>query len=388
MAAAVLLLTGIAAWTCGQLLQREVERATSRGFETVAVQTAGKIDQLLLDRRHLLQFVARRVATIPADRADLLRDDLDALLESQPDLAWAGLADHRGTVIAASQRQFERSSVERTLWFRSGQRAPSVGAIREVPELASLAALADDNSARVLEMAVPVVTSGHAAVGVLGAYLRWTAVHDIVRSVVPDTLSSEHVGVTLYDGAGVPLLDTGGLGWTQPPDAPAGQTGAGPSGVFVERSLPRITCLTGYARVAGSRDGRGAGWMIAVRQPLSDVLAPVGRLRREILLGGTLLAIVFAELGWLLAMPVSRQLRRIATAAARIEQGDVLAMLPAEPGSGELARACDALRRLIERLRSPAGETPQSNPGRPAPLPRPGDSDATGPGDRPPPSRP
>ena len=347
--ALVLLLAGSA----GEILHRQIERQLGPSFENLAHQVGDKLDRTLYERTRQLQFTAslapfRDVTAPVAERHAVL----ESLHDASPDYAWVGFADATGTVLAASQHLFEGAKATGDAWFRGARRQPFVGAVREFPALAGAVPAVGADAPRFLDLAVPVNTTNGQFLGVLGAHVRWSWARDVQLSVVPDAARREHLGVTIYAATGEVILDSGGSGWSEPPDAPPGLSDRpGTRGNLTEHAAGGTVYLTGYARTRGFRDYRGAGWLVVVRQPVADAFAPVPELRASILHAGLVLVVALGALSWIFAARIERRLRAVATAADRIGSGDILSLMPRPRGDSQLARMCAALGDMVGKFR-------------------------------------
>ena len=215
-----LLLSVALTFTVRLQTRQRLENDLAAQFETLAAQVTDKIDRTLYERRRLLQVASsldpvRLPALNIADR----RRFLDTLQENTPDLAWLGLVDADGNVVAAAQRHLEGTSVSRRNWFQVAKEQPLVSGPREAPELnrANLEE-SSDGPTRYVDLAVPVLGANGQSLGVLGAQPGWTWTREIERSVIPEAARKAKIGVTLYSGPTEVLLDSGVSGWTQPPD--------------------------------------------------------------------------------------------------------------------------------------------------------------------------
>lgn len=364
--------TALVAWLAGDALQRSLETQAAAALETLAVQVSDKLDRALFERYRTLQLAAslpsvRAYGQSPADR----RRVLAVLQETTPDFAWLGFVDATGRVIAGTGGHFEGTSVELRTWFRQARNQPYAGSLREIPELARLAPATETDPSgdtpaapRFLDLAVPVSGADGEFAGVLAAHLRWEWSRDIQASVIPESARRQLLGVTVYGAANETLLDSGGSGWTLPPDAPVLPDPRRPRGAFTEPTAGGTTYLTGFMRSRGHREYRGLGWITAVRQPVDRVFAPVATLRRRLVGWGLVLSLAGAVGAWVFAGRISRRLRSVAAAAERIREGDVLAVLPSARGEGELEHMCTALGGLVEdlRARDPAHAPPKLAP--------------------------
>ena len=347
--------TVLVASLAGRSLRQSLERQLGGHFETLAGQMSDKLDRTIYERYRTLQLAA---SLAPLRATDATSTDrrrvLTALQESTPDFAWIGFVDPTGRIDTATAGLGEGSSAEARPWFRGAREQAYAGNLREAPEIAAAAAPAGegDVSRRVLDLAVPVTGADGQFAGVLAAHLRWGWAREVQLSVVPEAARRERLGVTVYSAAGDALLDSGGSGWTRPPDAPAVPDRRKFRGNLIEPTTLGSTYLTGFVRSRGFREYRGLGWITAVRQPLDKVFAPAAELQLTIARWGFAFAGIAMTGAWLFAGRVSRRLRSVGTAAGRIQAGDVLTVLPSGRGEGELEHMCAALGRMVEDFRT------------------------------------
>lgn len=328
--------TAITAETAGRALRRSLEAQAGPGFETLAWQVSDKVDRVLLERHRALQFAAalaplRSYETAAADR----RRVLASLQGAHPDFVWLGVLDAKGTILACTKGYAEGSSAADRPWFIAAREGSYAAGPREIRNLPPDVVTPDegDTLPRVLDLAVPLTDPDGRFAGVLAAHLRWGWAREVQLSVVPDLLRREQIGVTVYSGQGDVLLDSGGSGWTRPPDAPAGNDTRRLRGSYIERTTLGTTYLTGYARSRGHKEFRGLGWITAVRQPTERAFGPAEDLRRTVARTGFILTAAGMVFAWIAAGRLARRLRVIERAAGRIGGGDVLATLPRRAAS-------------------------------------------------------
>ncbi len=349
-----LLFTLIFASLAAGMLQRAIEKQTGASFESLAFQMSDKLDRVIAQHQRHLRLAANlapfRSAELPAtDRRRLLENFQD----EARDFAWIGFADTTGQLIATTQRIIEGASVETRPWFRSGREREYAGDFHELPELTrELAAAGDDRSGRFLDLSVPVSGSDGRLLGVLGAHLHWAWAREVQQSVVPEAARRERIGVTVYSASGDVLLDSGGSGWSRPPESPTLPNARTFRGSLLENTRGGTTYLTGYARSRGFREFRGLGWIIALRQPAELVLVPARELQRHIIGWGLALTFLISIGSWISAHHLAQRLRSIGRSADRIRSGDILTVMPLPRGEGEIAVLCDALGRMVVDLRA------------------------------------
>ena len=337
------------------IFRRALETHLTATYETLAFQVGDKLDRAVYERYRTLQTAAslatiRNVAAPVTDR----RRVLEVLQETSPELAWIGLTNRSGEIVAATKRTFEGTVAELRPWFLRGRASPFVGPLREIPELTRESSSSGDGetSNRYLDLAVPVIGSDGEFAGVLAAHLRWNWSRDVQTSVVPETAARDGIGVTVYGPAREVLLDSGVSGWSHPPEAPAVGEGRKFRGSMIEKSGGNTAYLTGYSRSRGFREYRGIGWLTVVRQPSDRAFARVASLRRAITLWGGFLSAVASIAAWVIAGRHARRLRSVRAAAERIHEGDILSVLPSPKGESEFAAMCRGVGDLVEDLRA------------------------------------
>jgi len=349
-----LALVFLLAWSAGALLHRQLERQLGPSFENLAHQIGDKLERSLYERTRQLQFAShltplQNPAAPAAERQALV----ESLHDASPDYAWIGFADPGGLIRAASQNLFTQENAAELAWFRGARRQTYLGTPREFSALAAAVPAIGADAPLFLAVAVPVNSATGQFLGVLGAQLRWSSAREIQLSVIPESARRARLGVTLYAPTGEVLLDSGGSGWTAPPDAPPGLSDRpGTRGVLTENTTGGTVYLTGHARTRGFREYRGVGWLVVVRQPAAHVFAPVAELRSGIVRLGLVFAAVFAAAAWIFAARLERRLTAVATAAGRIRGGDILALLPQPHGHTAFARMCAALGAMVETFRT------------------------------------
>lgn len=351
-AAALALVLGLAESASG-LMRKQLQSQVGASFENLAYQVGDKLERTVYERYHQLKFTAglsplRDAASSVADRQRVL----DALHDTSSDYAWVGFADARGTILAASQRLFVGEKADDLAWFRGARRQLFVGPVREFPELASAIPTVGGDAPRFLDLAVPVTSVTGEFLGILAAQIRWSWAREVQLSVVPDAARRQHIGVTVYAANRDVVLDSGGSGWTIPPEAPPNLSDR-PAirGVITEQAAGDVPYLAGYAGTRGFREYRGQRWLVVVRQPFAEAFAPAQELRGRIIRVGLGLVVALCLVTWFVSSRLERRIRAIATAAQRIGEGDVLTLLPQPSGDTELDRTCLALGDLVEKFR-------------------------------------
>ncbi|HYB72029.1 MAG TPA: ATP-binding protein [Candidatus Sulfotelmatobacter sp.] len=93
-------------------------------------------------------------------------------------------------------------------------------------------------------------------------------------------------------------------------------------------------------------------WGITIREPEAEALAPSARLRRGLLIAGTIFLAIGLLLAWGTARSVAGPVRRLTEAARRVAGGDLEGPIPpaGQDEIGELARSLEVMRAELSRL--------------------------------------
>jgi signal transduction histidine kinase len=97
-----------------------------------------------------------------------------------------------------------------------------------------------------------------------------------------------------------------------------------------------------------------AGYVVVYSAPLEDVGSSVGLIRRRILVGGAVALLLAIAGGYLVALALSRRVKRLERVARRVAAGDFSARFPVDSDDelGQLAMALDDMQRQLAELDS------------------------------------
>ena len=266
-----------------------------------------------------------------------------------PAYYWIGLTDPAGRMIASTNPELLGGDFSARPEIREGLRGFSTdgeGAAGPRP--------GDDPLPMTLSHPVRGADGGIA--GVIVAQLQWRWVRDLASIILNQESDAGR-------GRAFVLINSQDRVLLGPPDlvgqsltlAAAARARSGFMGWSVEAWPDHTTYLTGAAVVhpqgAASDATSGPGavpmqWTVLTRLDASLAFAPTRVQRAQVALGGVLLGLIGAALGWLAAGLVTTPLRRIAVAAEQISLGAVTDF-PAIERPGEIAALVASLRRLL-----------------------------------------
>jgi PAS domain S-box-containing protein len=340
LAASVLALTLLASTLLGKVVGEDLKRRHGAALAQRADATARRLDAAMFERYREIQLLARRAdltaaGSTPAQR----RHVLDEVQRSYPLYAWVGMADQRGTVVAAAGGVGEGSAVAQQPWWAAAPQGVYVHDVHADPWLARLVTPRGQQALRVIDLAFPYYAGGARPDGVLGARLHWNWARQLLDE---DTLLLAEKGQVLAGPESLLGRTWSGVSLQQARQQPAGAT--------EERWDDGRDYLVGYARTRGYEGYPGLGWTVLVRQDAAAAVAPVRRLQAALALCGVLVALACAYGGWRAARRAGAPLEHTARALAAVAQGAAAYAPPPRASYREheqLRTACNAALQAL-----------------------------------------
>jgi PAS domain S-box-containing protein len=350
-----LLLTLAVALMAERAYREQLALSSGRALSYSAQQLALNFKLGLAERMVEIEQIATRISEPSArDDAVALRRGLDQLKAGRPEIAWIGLADWQGRVVAASEGLLQGRDVTARPWFQAGRKGLWLGDVHEALMLAQALALSPDNEPlRLLDIAAPVTDERGQGVGVLAMHLDWRWVSGLQQRLL-EPLSRQ-------SGVEALILNRNGEVLEGPPALRAGDlrsvlTQALQAGEPVLLRWPDgqsyLTAVSRSEPTPAARELAELGWQVLVRQPESKAFAPGARLHQQLLSGGLVLVTLLVLLSWLLAGRLARPLTQLADVAQRQRDGEAVRFSPPSPGAAdEVATLAQALSHLDESRR-------------------------------------
>lgn len=105
-----------------------------------------------------------------------------------------------------------------------------------------------------------------------------------------------------------------------------------------------------------------AGWKVVAQVPVAEVLAPVNRIRNQVLLTGMILTLLAALIAWFVAQRLTRQLNRVARSLQDIGQGegDLRQRLDVQ-GAQEIRQISSGFNNFVANIHQLVAEVQQQN---------------------------
>lgn len=326
----------------GSQAERVLTREIGGSMTELAQSLARQLDSTMWAR-------ANQVAALA--QIDSLKDPavaqatIDELKRRDPTIAWTGVTDLQGNVVAASDGLLLGRNMATRPVHAEGMKGLFVGDVHEAVALKGKVPHLPGETPKFVDVSAPLRDATGAAVGVFAVHYSWGWARTTMRELIEPLSGREGLTLFILSADGTVLLG---------PDEFVGKPLPLPEKAADRWSIGRwpdgVTYLTGIAHGKGLHDYAGLGWTAVARQPADVVYAETGKLRLTIIGSGVVLAALFSALGWIAAGRIARPLVAIADAAERIRHGERGVEIPNVGGSTEIGRLSASLRDLIDSL--------------------------------------
>ncbi|WP_207484618.1 sensor domain-containing diguanylate cyclase [Arenibaculum pallidiluteum] len=327
--------------------ERQLEREIGRSLSEAAFQMAEKLDTDMWARSNQVAVLARIDALRDATVAQKVVDELK---RKDHTLAWVGVLDRDGRIVAASGGILLGADASSRPVFREGIRGHFIGDVHDAVMLAKLLPNPSGEPMKFVDVATPMRNAEGDIDGVLATHFSWGWAREVERTLMRPMQDRRGLEVFIVGADGTTLLGPEGSLGQMLPIHSVGSARLRAIGWAVETWPDGETYLTGYAQGPGHADYRGLGWTVLVRQPVEAAFADAAALRREIFVWGAGFALLFSVAAWFAAGWLARPLRAIADAAVRLRRGEPGVEIPAIGGTAEVADLSASLRDLVASL--------------------------------------
>lgn len=346
------LIVGIAALmaqTTSERSRRQLEKEIGRSLAELAHQMVDKLDTDMWARANQVSVLSKIRAVRDPAVAQKVVDELKA---KDPTVAWVGVMDFAGIIVAASDGILLGVNASARPIFVEGMKGLFIGDVHDAVLLAKKLPNPSGEPMKFVDVAAPLSDEQGNIVGTLASHFSWAWAREIQRSMVQSMQGRPGMEAFIVGADGTVLL------------GPAESFGdkldletiriarGGQRNWAVETWPDGERYLTGVAFGSGHGDYKGLGWTVLARQPAEVAYAPAYDLRNDILLYGSVFAAVFSILAWVAAGWITRPLSAIASAAKRLRDGEPGVEIPALGGIAEVEDLSQSLRALIGALTS------------------------------------
>ena len=353
LAVLIMIIVILLSWMLGSFIYADLSARLRKesGAELVelAYQLGDRLDHDMATRASVFQVFSQIDALRePQSRGEQARI-LDQLRVRMPALAWIGLLGPDGTVEVASDRILEGVNIAHRPVYQQALDGLFIGDVHEAVLLESLLPNPTGEPMKFVDISWPIRDAQGELLGVLAAHLSWAWAAEISQSLLVATQHHRQAEFFVLSADGTALLGPqewlgrNVLGFLPPVQGGS----AGEWSVVEWPGEGRF--LTGIAAADGHGNYPGLGWSVVARKPLAVADEPADEIQRTIFLAGSLLALVFAIVGWLFSSYLTAPLKRIARAADRLSAGEAV-QIPLIKGVREIEILSHSIRHLVEAL--------------------------------------
>lgn len=348
-AALIVGMAALMAQTTSERSRRQLEQEIGRSLSEVAHQMVDKLDTDMWARANQVSVISQ----IPAVRDPVVAQKVvDELKARDPTVAWVGVTNLAGTIVAASGGILIGVDASARPVHLEGLKGLFIGDVHDAVLLASKLPNPSGEPMKFVDVSAPLKDEQGKVVGALAAHFSWAWAREIQRSLLRSMEGRPGLEAVIVGADGTVLLGPGGDFGGQLDLESIRIARGGYRNWAVETWPDGGRYLTGVAFGSGHGDYKGLGWTVLARQPAEVAYAPADDLRRDILLRGGVFALVFSVLAWFAAGWVTRPLSAIASAAKRLRDGEPGVEIPAVGGVAEVEDLSQSLRTLISALTS------------------------------------
>jgi len=316
-------------------LERDVFFAAEQALQATTTRLADRLTLDLSIHKREMALIGNLLTEHGLEDRDHIRAVFNALKSQQPNYAWIGLTDTKGTVLAATDGLLENVNVSKRNWFGSALTGDFVGDPHEAYLLASAIGPSPDGTPpRFVDIALPLRSKDGEVFAVLASHLHWYWIRQLVRKqpfpMPVDIYVADRDGTLLIKPDNSIAKTLGDL------NGPASDAGAFIAASAKGQSGDLLSDL---------------GWTVTLRQHRQAVSAPIIEARNLALLVSIALGIVFVWLTLRMSRIVSRPMERLTADAGafRPEAGHPF-VSPVSGRDDEVGTLSRVLTRLVDDL--------------------------------------
>jgi diguanylate cyclase (GGDEF)-like protein len=340
-------MAGLMAQTTSESSRRQLEQEIGRSLADVAHQMVDKLDTDMWARANQVSVLTKIASVRDPVVAQKVVDELKI---TDPAVAWVGVSDLQGTIVAASNGVLIGANASSRPVYIEGLKGLFVGDVHDAVMLAKMLPNPSGEPMKFVDVSAPLKDERGNVVGVLASHFSWEWAREIQRSLLQSMWDRPGLEAFIIGADGAVLLGPEGS-FGQKLDLDSVRIARGGYRNWAVEAWPDgKRYLTGVAFGSGHGDYKGLGWTVLARQPAEVAYAPADDLRRDILLRGGVFALIFSVLAWIAAGWVTRPMTALASAAKRLRNGEPGVEIPAIGGIAEVEDLSQSLRDLIAAL--------------------------------------
>jgi diguanylate cyclase (GGDEF)-like protein len=349
-AALVVGLTILMSFVIGKRSGADLQKQIGLGVSDIALQMADELDRTMWTHRGEVSVLSTLSVLRELEDTQQISSIVNRLRRELPIFTWIGVLDREGTVVASTGDLLLGANISQRPVFQFGKTGQFIGDVHDAKLLAEKFPLYNGEPIQFVDIAVPLINENDEFTGVLATHLSWEWADTVRRTLFAGQGIHRNVDIFVISAEGTVLLGADGalvgssLALDSLQEAQRNQIGwrisTWPDGEEY---------LTGYAPADGHLDYAGLNWSILVRQPVEEALEPVYALRRDILVWGVLMALVFSTIAWWGAGFFVGPIGHMARSIEAMKRGEI-DRLPDVDGAREIKILSGSLQALLAKL--------------------------------------
>lgn len=346
----IILMSGILSIIIGNKSIREMKNDKGEALEEIAYQMADKMDAYMWSRSGEIFTLSHLDTLLDSNDVDTIQNLLEQLKVNIPSFSWIGLTDNKGTVIASTEGILSGVDISERPVFIEGKKGKFIGDVHDAVLLAKLLPNPSGEPMKFVDVSTQITDSKGSFKGVLAAHLSWEWAREIEKSVMEplhDRSNIEMFVVSSKDNV-ILLCNNEMIGRTLYLNG-ISETKDNVKHWSVETWDDGKQYLTGYTLADGYMNYKGLGWITIVRQPLKQAYSSIRELQLFILMVGSICAIIFSIIIWLIARKIANPIKQISTAAEYLRIGKK-EQIPQYYGIKEIEMLSVSIRELVNSL--------------------------------------
>jgi len=353
LAGLVLLITLVLAGVLESLVTQRERAAIGQQFSDLAAQATDKLDRTLFERYREVELLANQPGFGSPDTLPQKRRLLEDMQKTYAYYAWLGLTDKQGKVLVSANGLLEGVDVAQRPWFRRALQGVHLTDVHEAALLDKLLQTgAGKEPLRFIDVAFSYRDAQGRVAGVFGTHLSLAWAADIEKSVMQPLLARTGAETLMLSKDMTVIIGPKPLIGTRLA-LPADALSAPDQHAYrTLRFDDGKTYLVGYSKMRGYNASPGLDWTVLVRQDVTLAYAPIVQLRKQVMLVGSTIALLFAALAWPLSRHIARPLGALAASARRVELSESNHIDDIQGSYREIGQLRTALQSLVGQLQA------------------------------------
>jgi diguanylate cyclase (GGDEF)-like protein len=351
IAGLIIVLSLILSVVIGKKSSEKLQDEVGNSLSEAAFQMSDKLDHFMWSRYSEVMILSELDTLQNRENPGEIRRLLNQLNESIPSFSWVGITSNEGRVIASTGGILEGADVRSRPVYIEGMKKTFIGDVHDAVLLAKLLPNPSGEPLQFVDISTPILDNNGKSLGVLAAHLSWEWSKEMRESVLkPLEGKRKDVEIFIVSSKDNTVLLGPKKMVGKPLNIESVKLAQSHKNNFkIEKWPDGKSYVSGYAFGKGYKNYQGLGWTVIVRQPEATAFSTVKDLQETIMLLGTISAIIFAFIGWLLAGRITSPLNSISNTAKKLISGEETE-IQIHKGIKEVEILSSSIRELVTTL--------------------------------------